>query len=105
VAAKWGGTDEMMFGFAREICAGAPDGAGVHVLIADAHFERWLSAFTRGYWKRPEVREEIIQAAKRCLTSPIVTPRTVLIRRRFADCLSYAGEKRLQKELMGSRRH
>lgn len=39
--AKWGGSDEEMFDFARRHAMDAPPGSGLQVLIAEAHLERY----------------------------------------------------------------
>jgi hypothetical protein len=89
LAAKWGGSNELMFEFARDTHAHAPEGLGVHTVLAEAHVEGWLDAdLDDGYWKRPGVREEIMSAAERYLYSPqrVVTPRELRNRNVFAFC-------------------
>jgi len=76
-AEKWGGSHELMFDLARQ-AAGAPDGASVHALVAEAHFERWLyilgwdkdDAGADTYWLAPTVGEELRAAAMRAVWSP-----------------------------------
>lgn len=99
LAAKWSGSHEEMFDFARTVSARAPDGSGAHVVIADAHMEfAGDDEAPDDYWSLPEVREEIIEAAHRCLDAPRVTPRTVELRGRFAFSLWLAGERVLLRE-------
>ncbi len=97
VAAKWGGSDELMFEIARGISARAPEGMDAHVVIADAYFEAW-DRDDKDYWERPEARTEILEAARRCLSAPHVTPRTVLVRNAFAFCFWQLGERDLLRE-------
>lgn len=42
LCAKWSGSHESMFQFAREASAASPGGSPLHVLVMDAHFEQWL---------------------------------------------------------------
>jgi hypothetical protein len=76
-AKKWGGSHELMFELARQ-AADAPEGASVHTVVAEAHFERWLyiagwekdQAGADNYWLAPSVREELRAAATRSVWSP-----------------------------------
>jgi hypothetical protein len=89
LAAKWGGSNELMFGFARDAHEKAPEGLGVHTVLAEAHIEGWMDADRDGkYWERPGVRDEIHSAAERSLYSPqfVATPRTLRSRNVFAFC-------------------
>jgi len=76
-AKKWGGSHELMFDLAHQ-AAGAPEGASVHTLVAEAHVERWVyiagwdkdEASARDYWFVPSVGEELRAAATRSVWSP-----------------------------------
>jgi hypothetical protein len=69
LCAKWGGTHEFMFSFAQHASRSAPPGAGVHVMIAEAHFERWLADLKGAprspdpYFQNPKVRDALKLAA------------------------------------------
>ncbi|MER5639076.1 hypothetical protein ABT095_19175 [Kitasatospora sp. NPDC002227] len=77
VCAKWSGSHEQMHGFAREALAQAPAGSNLGALTATAHIERWLD-LPRGedtaYMARPEVAEELRQAAARSVLHPDYAP-------------------------------
>lgn len=64
---KWGGSHDQMFGFARGVCGEAHAGSAVHVLLAEAHVERWCllkkPEERRAYFANPGVREELARAA------------------------------------------
>jgi hypothetical protein len=99
VAAKWGGSNEMMFDFARSVSSRAADGSGVHVLIAQAHFEAFQQSEDKdNYWKQAGVRDEIVGAARRCFTNPQETPRLVAYRNWFSYCLLQLNEPVLVRE-------
>ncbi len=103
LAAKWGGSNEEMFGFARDAHAHAPEGLGVHTVLAEAHVEGWMDADQDdGYWRRPGVREEVRSAAVAYLDAPrrVATPREVRNRNVFAFCYWKLGERdRLREQL------
>ncbi len=42
-AAKWSGSNEEMFEFARGSSAEAPEGSSVHAVVPMAHLEKWLN--------------------------------------------------------------
>jgi len=73
ICAKWGGSHELMFSFARDAAHAAPDGAPVIGLVAAAHFEAWLDLpegdVKRSYFRRPEVADEIMLHAQRSVFS------------------------------------
>lgn len=102
LAEKWGGSDELMFGFAREVNAQAPEGLGVHTVLAEAHIEGWMSAEGEGYWRQPGVRDEVVSAANRYLNSPacVATPRLIRNRNVFAFCFWMLGERDLLRQQM-----
>lgn len=103
LAAKWGGSNELMFGFARNAHAQAPEGLGVHTALAEAHIEGWLDANQDdAYWRRPEVRDEVLAAATSYLYSPryVATPRAMRNRNIFAYCFWELKERdRLREQL------
>ncbi len=76
-AKKWGGSHELMLDLVRQT-AGAPEGASVHTLVAEAHVERWVymagwdkdEAGAREYWLKPSVGEDLRAAAARSVWSP-----------------------------------
>ena len=71
LCAKWFGSDEESLGFARAVARDAPEGAAVRALVPMAHIEIWLDMDRRdgqspdAYQERPDVREEIQEAARR----------------------------------------
>lgn len=65
---KWGGSWEHADAFARECAGQAPDGAPNVLLIADLHLEHLidLPRLQQGaYLKSPQVRAELLHAARR----------------------------------------
>lgn len=97
LCAKWFGSDEQMFAFAREATAAAPDGSLLPELVVVAHIEKWLS-LPRGeddeYVSSPQVRTEILAATEKSLLHPAFTPGFGWIPRAntFAMGLEKAGE-------------
>lgn len=73
-ARKWGGSHEAMFAFARDLSERAPEGHGVHTVIAKAHIEGWLDLSSkeerRAYFEQDDVKQEIRAAAARSIRSP-----------------------------------
>lgn len=74
---RWGGSNDGLFEFVRSRTSTAPDGSGIHALLAEAHLERWFSDLLGGgsevadrYWTRPGVREELEDAAARSVLHP-----------------------------------
>src|SRR5919201_1968806 len=104
---KWGGSHEAMFDFARSTHAAAPAGALVHRLICDAHMERflYLAAWehdeqgANNYFRRDDVRREIIDAAERSVWAHEYQPsrRAVIDRNVFAFCFSLMGDSKAAK--------
>ncbi|GAA2704577.1 MULTISPECIES: DUF4034 domain-containing protein [Actinoplanes] len=73
LCAKWSGSHEKMFAFAREATASAPDGSLLPELIAVAHLEKWLSLPSgedETYIQAPGVRDELVAAAQRSFLHP-----------------------------------
>ncbi|MBS1142761.1 MAG: hypothetical protein H6R14_167 [Proteobacteria bacterium] len=74
--AKWGGSDDAMFRFARARLAQAPQGSSLAALVVLAHFEMrnmrfWLGeADPDGYFREAGVGDEIEAAWLRSLGSP-----------------------------------
>jgi hypothetical protein len=103
---KWGGSDELMFGFAREAATRAPVDSCLHTLIAEAHIERWLGVGMfregdqRSYFAQPAVQAEVQQAADCYLRSPQLraTPRTPWDRNIFAFCFWLMGDMKSARE-------
>lgn len=75
---RWGGSHEKMFEFARATSAAMPAGSPSHAIVCDAHVERWLYAWAfdkdhsskLGYFRAPEVQEEIVRAWENSAGSP-----------------------------------
>jgi hypothetical protein len=111
VAAKWAGSHEEMFGFARWTTGSAPDGSPLHRVVATAHLERWLylprdtengAEVRKTYFRREEVRAEIRQAALRSVYSPRYVPNgfTASDRNLFAMCFGLMGDYAAQLDQM-----
>ena len=108
LTAKWGGSHELMFDFARTASASAPDGSGLHTLIAEAHIERWLFFHMEGdgdgaarYWTRLDVQADLFHAAERSVFSPHIHlgRRTAWDRNIFAFCFWKAGHRDAARSL------
>lgn len=98
VAAKWGGSHEMMFDFARAMSSRAPTGSAIHALIPNAHLEFWLQEQNNAYWKSSLVRQEIVEAGRRALSEPSRTPYLIATRNVFACCYWLLNEPELLAE-------
>ncbi|BCY11395.1 DUF4034 domain-containing protein [Actinoplanes sp. L3-i22] len=73
LCAKWSGSDEKMFAFAREATAAAPPGSLLPELIAVAHLEKWMSLPSgedAAYISAPEIRDELVAAAQKSFLDP-----------------------------------
>lgn len=74
--AKWGGSHEAMFAFARQHAERAPEGHALASLVVHAHWEmrnlRYWADDERAddYFKRPEVVREIVDTWHRSAGSP-----------------------------------
>lgn len=86
VAAKWGGSHELMFELARGMSSRAPMGSPIHALIPTTHLEFWLQEQNNAYWQSPLVRQEIVEAGRKALSQPIQTPYLISTRNAFACC-------------------
>jgi hypothetical protein len=111
LAAKWYGSHEQMFEFARAASAQAPEGDRVHSLVAAAHLERWLNLTResadglqrqRAYFRDPMVSQEIQKAAARCVRSPNFTASRLGVHDRniFAMCFALMRDFPAQLEQM-----
>ena len=70
VCAKWSGSSEMMFLFARDTSAEAPEGASVHKIVPLAHLEEWLErSGPPEYFRDRSVQAELVEAADRSVFS------------------------------------
>ncbi|MFJ1751766.1 hypothetical protein [Kitasatospora sp. NPDC088134] len=70
---KWSGSHEQMHSFARRSMLAAPEGSPLGQLVARAHLEHWLSlpaGEDAAYIGRPQVREELHEAADRSVRHP-----------------------------------
>lgn len=104
---KWGGSHEKMFTLARRGSAAAPAGSTVHVVIAEAHMERWAAHQREGgaeaareYATRADVRQELLEANARCFRPGVHRPGVDTPRARawFAYMLWKAGAKEAAAE-------
>lgn len=97
LAAKWYGSHAEMFEFARATSAQAPEGLGVHVVVARAHLETWqnvLREYPDGrerqsrYFSDEAVRQEVRRAADLSVSSPryLVHKASAADRNVFAMC-------------------
>ena len=71
---KWGGSEELMHGFAEQAAAAPPPATGLAVLVSDAHVERWQyasgDAEAVAHIRRPETRADLHSAANRSVRHP-----------------------------------
>ncbi|MEU4618386.1 DUF4034 domain-containing protein [Actinoplanes sp. NPDC023801] len=73
LCAKWSGSHEEMFAFARESASKATPGSQVHNIVAAAHIEYWLrlpSGEDQEHMRHPQVRQELIAAANQSVLHP-----------------------------------
>ena len=106
LCAKWHGSNEEMFEFARDTCATAPPNDPRHRLIAIAHFERWLEFRDDAvgqvrYKSSREAQEELVGAAQRSVLTPQfgTTPQHVLTVNWFAWALCHFGRPEMAPTL------
>ncbi len=91
LCAKWSGSAQEMFAFARDRGAGAP-GTALPAMIASAHLEhRWDNGGPE-YMEQPEVGDEIVAAAHQSIWHPSYqrTLATPYLWNRFALAFSLA---------------
>jgi len=77
LCAKWSGSHEQMFEFARGATATAGPASPLHALIAQAHIERWCHEETQAdneYIVSQEVRAELLAAAELSIFHPDYVP-------------------------------
>ena len=74
---KWGGSHDEMFSVAREASEKAPEGHPLHMLVVQAHIERWLyfemaddPGGAAAYLQQPDVDEATRRAYGQSLGSP-----------------------------------
>ncbi|MBE1488555.1 DUF4034 domain-containing protein [Plantactinospora soyae] len=73
LCAKWFGSHEQMFAFAREATAAAPNGSLLPELLAVAHIEKWHRMPVEesdAYMQSDEVRAELLAAAEKSIFHP-----------------------------------
>lgn len=77
LCAKWSGSHEEMFDFARSAAAAAGPNSLVHEIVAVAHLERWLDMERdegKDYMCSDEVRAELLAAAENSIFHPDYIP-------------------------------
>lgn len=91
LCAKWSGSAEEMFAFARDRAATAP-GTALPALIASAHLEHRFRNGGVEYMERPEVGDEIVAAAHQSIWHPAYqrTLATPFLWNRFALAFALA---------------
>jgi hypothetical protein len=108
-ARKWGGTNEGMLQWARWVSSQARDGAQQHKWLAYAHIECWIDEDTNAaqqqYFLRPEVKQEVLASAQRCVLSPNYVVRDLTIRscadrNIYALCFSLMHEYQAALDMM-----
>lgn len=111
LSAKWSGSHEAMFDFARSASAQAPDGHSVHKVVALAHIERWLNlhresadgvARAGAYFADDQARQEVYRAADRSVRAANYAGKmfTAADRNVFAMCFWLMGDYDAQLEQM-----
>jgi hypothetical protein len=108
---KWNGTHKKMFAFARQTAEELMEHNLLHALIVSAHYERWLyagaferdAAVAEGYWQRPAVQQEIVQAYHRSLGAPRFqeTKTAAGVRKTFVGALVLTNETELARRECG----
>ena len=110
VTKKWFGSHDQMFGLARTSAARAPEGHSLNRLVAVAHLERWLAMSTAdeekaeagAYWKREEVRAEVLAAHARLFDAGEFRagPRTPEDASIFLACMHLMGNRETRPRLV-----
>ena len=96
LCAKWFGSSDLMFHFASDTTAEAPEGSSVHKVVALAHLEEWLyDGHPAGYFQDPPVVAELAAAADRSVFSPRFVPgkQAAYARHAFALVFHLAGDR------------
>lgn len=107
--AKWGGSDEAMFAFARQHAERAPEGHALGCLPVHAHWEmRNMLAWkdeepADAYFRRPEVAREIIQAWRCTAGSPshVADGYSRALYNLMAASLALCGQRELARQALG----
>ncbi|MFE1102899.1 hypothetical protein ACFW4K_20495 [Nocardiopsis alba] len=108
LCAKWSGSHEEMFSFARETVARSHPGDRSLALIAQAHIEHLRVIIAEeglrtvaqardllgGYYADPRVRTELVDAVDRWLAGPLTYPTVMRDAHTFGSSLHVAGEHR-----------
>jgi hypothetical protein len=96
LTAKWSGSDEDMFAFAREAAAKSPAGGPLAGLVANAHIEKWMWLDEAGpaYITRQDVRNELLAAARHSVLHPAYRdrPAWLAVPNAFAFALAVSGQ-------------
>ena len=111
LTAKWHGSNEAMYEFARNASARAPQGSDLHTLVIVAHIERWVGLeliagqrkAAKTYVANPAVHNECVAAYERGLGSPSLRARTsTQLARNYAAAWFYLAKDkpRLRHEIM-----
>lgn len=105
---RWGGEPGEALRFAREAFAGAPDGHRLGCVIAIAYIEDWVESSHMNCLIRPEIQDELLEAAERSILHPAYVRRPGWQEdfNMFAMALSLASERialpRVFRELQGA---
>ncbi|MBT8227521.1 MAG: hypothetical protein HKP61_10795, partial [Dactylosporangium sp.] len=99
---KWGGSFEAVHAFARACVDSAPPGAPNAGALLTGHFEHWLDLpddDSGGYFRRPEVRQDLVTAAAKSVLDPNCVPgkSTTYCHEAFALAFSLMGEPALAR--------
>jgi hypothetical protein len=91
VMAKWSGSDEQMFAFARDRAARYP-GTALPGLIVAAHLEHRFANGGNEYLERQEIGDELVEAGRQSIWHPDFrqTATTPLLWNRFAHAFARA---------------
>jgi hypothetical protein len=110
LTAKWGGSDQAMFRFARDAAGKAALGSSLHILVAWAHLEKWLGHAASGeagaafaYLRNEDVRREVLDARGKLFAAPAISPIFEMNDRNIlAFCLWRCGEKATAGQELGA---
>lgn len=110
---RWGGSDEQSVEYARNVANTAPPESGAAVLLVEARYyesEFMLSISVQGkaFWKRPEVRSDILTADEKCREGGLAGMNGIRNRHWLAYGLWRLGETRLARphfEAIGNARN